>query len=237
LAGCVGALSRSSRLRELMQAKKPFIVIEGIDAAGSSTQTALLVDRLQRAGKTPLQLHFPQEDTKTGQLIYDKFLRTGKMGQLSRREQALLYIADFYSRADDIAAVLGGDSPYDMVVADRWATSTLAYQTMNLTGAKRTAMLDWLTWIMREGKPRLSWPDVVIFLDTPLAVAQKRLGKKKDFFEASLNKQRSIRTSYCRLADQYKWITVSSVDDEGDRTRQDISDEVWGIVRQLADDN
>lgn len=230
MAGCVGAFSGSCHTG-IMRPKNPFIVVEGIDAAGSSTQTALLVDRLQQAGKNPLQLHFPQEDTKTGQLIYEKFLRTGKMGQLSRREQALLYIADFYSRADDITAVLAGNSPYDMVVSDRWAMSTLAYQTMNLTGTKRTDMLDWLIWIMREGKPRLPWPDVVVFLDTPLAVAQKRLGKKKDFFEASLNKQRSIRTSYCRLADQYKWKTVSSVDGAGnDRTRQDISDEIWSIV-------
>lgn len=214
-----------------MATKRPFIVIEGIDAAGSSTQTDLLGKHLQQSGLQPLQLHFPQEDTKTGQLIYDKFLRTGQMGQLSRREQALLYVADFYSRADDIAAVVAHKTNYDVVLLDRWATSTLAYQTIGLSGQRRAAMLTWLKMLMLEGKPRLPWPDLIVLLDTPLATAQKRLGSKKDYFEASSARQRSIRQSYVRLAAEHKWITVTSIDAAGnERTKKDIAEEIWDIV-------
>ena len=88
-----------------------FIVIESIDAAGGSTQAKLLADRLQKTGYDVLSLHFPQEDAPTGQLIYEKFLRNKNKLKLTRREQALLYIQDFFSRAEDIREHLQKSSP------------------------------------------------------------------------------------------------------------------------------
>ncbi|MAF81282.1 dTMP kinase [bacterium] len=217
--------------------KKPFVIIEGIDAAGSSTQAQLLVKKLQSAGRKPLQLHFPQEDKKTGQLIYDKYLRTKKMGSLSRREQALLYIADFYSRTDDIAAVMNGkDSAHDFVISDRWCTSTFAYQTVGLAGKARAKMLDWLTELCWKGKPQLAKPDLVIFLDTPWVTARKRMPKKKDYFEADSRKQRGIRISYRRLAsDSKNWVVVNSRDANNvERSKNDLHQEIWDILQKRA---
>ena len=74
----------------------PFIVIETLDAGGSQTQTDRLARRLEKEGYQPHQYHFPQEDRATGRLIYDKFLLPKK--RFSKREQALLYIQDFFSK-------------------------------------------------------------------------------------------------------------------------------------------
>lgn len=217
-------------------ARNPFIVVEGIDAAGSSTQAALLAKRVKKEGLRPLELSFPQDDRKTGQLIYDKFLNTKKMGTLSRREQALLYIADFYSRTDDIQAVMAGkDAEHDIVVSDRWCTSTFAYQTMGLTGEQYRKMHAWLQHICFEGKPQLARPDAVIFLDTAVATAQSRLrGKKRDYFEASRKKQLAVRSSYLRLARSWPktWHVVDHDDATGAaRTKQALHAEIWDIVQ------
>jgi len=210
--------------------KLKFIVIEALDAGGSQTQTDYLVRHLKREGYQPLPLHFPQEDRATGRLIYDKFLLHKNQQPFSRREQALLYIQDFFSRSEDIAKVKASHDK-QIAVSDRYCTSTFAYQTINLSKSPRQKMLDWLDWLTYQSTPRLPKPDLVIFLDTPVEVSLRRLSnKKRDYFEtrAKLN---AIRNSYLKVADEQNWIVLNSVDEEGrERTRQDLHKEIWEIV-------
>jgi len=209
----------------------PFIVIEALDAGGSQTQTDLLANRLRKEKYKVLQLHFPQEDRATGRIIYDKFLLKKNEKPFSGREQALLYIQDFYSRVEDIQAVRESKGGKQAVVSDRYCTSTFAYQTIGLTGKKRIAMLEWLLWLCYEGKPSLPKPDLVLFLDTPVDVSLRRLAhKKKDYFETE-EKLKAIRDSYLALAKKQKWVLFDSVDDMGqERTREDLRDAIWQTV-------
>lgn len=213
----------------------PLIVIEALDAGGSQTQTDWLVRRLQQEGFVPLQLHFPQEDQATGRIIYDKFLLHNNQRPFSRREQALLYILDFFSRAEDIAAITTRPLDKKLVVSDRYYTSTVAYQTMGLTGKERTSMLEWLEWLCMEGTPRLPKPDLVVFLDTPVAVSLQRLReKKKDFFETK-EKLTAIRASYLRCAQRYGWHVLDSVDAQGqERSRAELHEAIWQVVAPLV---
>lgn len=213
-----------------MAAKRhPFIVVEALDAGGSQTQTNRLAERLGQAPYEVLQLHFPQEDRATGRLIYDKFLLSGRAATFSRREQALLYIQDFFARADEIAS--WRQRPGHVVVSDRFCTSTFAYQTIGLTGRARQAMIDWLTWLCFDGTPALPRPDVVVFIDTPVAVSLQRLrDKKRDFFETQ-QKLTAIRRSYLRTADEQGWHIVSGVDAKGvERTRDELAAQIWQLV-------
>lgn len=213
--------------------KPPFIVIEALDAGGSQTQTDLLAKRLKKEKYNVLKLHFPQEDRDTGRLVYGKFLHQKNKTPFSKREQALLYIQDFYSRNEDIAAVLKQKRGRHAVLSDRYCTSTLAYQTIGLTGKARQSMLDWLLWLCWEGQPALHRPDAVVFLDTPVEVSLKRLnGKKEDYFE---NKQKltAIRNSYLKLAQEHKWHVINSMDDSGnERTRPNLHREIWDLLEK-----
>lgn len=211
--------------------KTPFIVIEALDAGGSQTQTDRLAAHLKKVGKKVLQLHFPQEDRATGRLIYDKFLLYRNRKPFTAREQALLFIQDFFSRREDIAAALASQR---IVVSDRFCTSTMAYQTVGVRGAARRAIIDWITWLCFEGKPALPQPDLVLFLDTPVAVSLRRLaGKRKDFHE-NREKLTKFRDSYVALAREQKWIVIQSVDhDQGERTREDMHQEIWKHVKKL----
>ncbi|MDP3997579.1 MAG: dTMP kinase [Candidatus Curtissbacteria bacterium] len=213
--------------------KHPFIVIEALDAGGSQTQTDLLTSRLRREKINTLQLHFPHEDRATGRLIYDKFLHNHNRHNFSKREQALLYIQDFYSRNEDIIDHLkSGDQR--AVVSDRYCTSTYAYQTIGLAGRARKNMINWLNWLCYEKEPHLHRPDAVIFLDTPVETSLQRLSSKKnDYFE---NKQKltAIRNSYLKIAHEQKWHVLDSMNTNNqERTRADLHRAIWQLVAPL----
>lgn len=215
-----------------MPQKRPFIVIEALDAGGSQTQTNLLVKRLKDKNYYPLQLHFPHEDRATGIFIYEKFLNSHNQPQFSRREQALIYIQDFFSRYEDIQAALGG-SRKSVVVSDRFYTSTMAYQTAGLKGPERRKMLDWIEYLCFEREPKLPKPTRVIFLDTPPEISLHHLrGQLKNYHE-KLSKLEMFRESYLKLAREQKWKIINSMAGNKQRSIQDIHNEVWKQVMTL----
>ncbi len=207
--------------------KTPFVVIEALDAGGSQTQTDLLGARLEQEGYTVTKLHFPQEDRATGRLVYEKYLLYKNKYPFSRREQALIYIQDFFARADEMKTILAAPGK-NFILSDRFCTSTMAYQTVGLTGRARAAMMKWIVWLCYQGKPSLPKPDMILFIDTPVDVSLKRLkGKKLDYHE-NKEKLTAFRNSYLKVAKEQKWVTVNSLDKEGsERTREDIHEELW----------
>jgi dTMP kinase len=210
----------------------PFIVIEALDAGGSQTQTDLLGKKLEQEGYVVSQYHFPQEDKATGRLIYDKFLLYKNKFPFSKREQALLYISDFFSKSEELHGVVSAKEK-SVLLSDRFATSTVAYQTIGLTGEKRKAMIDWIMWLCFKGKPALPKPNIIVFLDTPVAVSLERLAKKKkDFFETK-EKLTAIRNSYLNIAKEQKWMIFDSIDEDGkQKTREALHEEIWERVQK-----
>lgn len=211
-----------------------FIVIESLDAAGGSTQVKLLTKRLKKAGCTPHQFHYPQEDAPTGRIIYDKFLLNKNKRPFSRREQALLYIQDFFAGSSTLHDLL--KKPKNVLVSDRYCTSTMAYQTIGLTGKARQNMIDWITWLCWEGTPALPKPDKVILLDLPVSISLQRLnerGNKKDYFE-NRQKQQAIRRSYLRLAKEQGWSVINCAEGEQQRSREDIQADIWRHIQNLV---
>lgn len=211
----------------------PFIILEALDAGGSQTQTDLLGKRFKKEGYKPHQYHFPQEDRATGRIIYDKFLLYKNKFPFSKREQALLYIQDFFSKQEEFMGWIDSKKKGHIVLSDRYATSTMAYQTIGLSLKERKQMLDWITWLCYKATPALPKPNLVLFLDTPVEISLKRLqGKKKDFFETK-EKLTSIRNSYLKLAKEQKWKIFQSVDKEGNqRTREELHEEIWAVVKK-----
>ncbi len=217
-----------------MMPKKPapFIVIEALDAGGSQTQTDLLYNRLKKNGLRVHQYHFPQEDTATGRLIYDKFLLHQNKQPFSRREQALLFIQDFFSKADEMHQIIAQGGKH-AIVSDRFCMSTMAYQTVGKSGKERKKMLDWITWLCWQGKPVLPRPDAIVFLDTPVAVSLERLkGKKLDYHE-NKEKLTTFRRSYMMLAKDQGWIVINSMDGKRQRTREEIHEEIVQRIGHL----
>ncbi len=213
--------------------KQPFIVLEALDAGGSQTQTDLLCARLKKEGYIPHQYHFPQEDRATGRMIYDKFLLYQNKEPFSRREQALLFIQDFFSKQEEFNDIITSGNKKDVLVSDRYATSTMAYQTIELKGDARKKMLNWITWLCFKGKPVLPKPDIILFLDTPVDISLLRLKNKKKDFHENRGKLTAFRNSYVQLAKEQKWAVFNSVDEQGNqRTREELHEEIWTAVQK-----
>ena len=141
-----------------------WITLEGGDGSGKTTQSNLLADWLEGAGRTVVRTREPG-GSEVGQLIRDIVLH--HRGDIAPRAEALLYAAD---RAHHVATVvrpaLGRG---EIVLQDRYLDSSVAYQ-----GAGRvldaTEIRDLSLWAA-EG----ALPDLTILLDLAPSEARARL--------------------------------------------------------------
>ena len=143
-----------------MNAHHPiFIALEGIDGAGSSTQAALLVDRLRSRG---IPAHLTAEPTASPASRAIREMLAGTE-MPDRRALALLFAADRVLHQQEIEAALARG---ETVVCCRYVLSSLAYQ-----GAEGgPGASDWISDINRLAH----WPDLTILLDLPVEVAAER---------------------------------------------------------------
>lgn len=151
-----------------------FVVFEGGDAVGKSTQVRALVDWLAGQG-VPVVQTFEPGDTAVGRTIRRAVLDPAT-GDLSPRTEALLYAAD---KAQHVAEVVRPAlAAGQVVVCDRYVDSMLAYQ-----GAGRVLAVDEVAlvarWATEDLRPHLT---VVLDLDPAEAVAGK---VDKDRLEAA----------------------------------------------------
>src|ERR671911_261127 len=128
-----------------------FVVLEGGDASGKSTQARLLADRLRSAGREVVETFEPGA-TEAGAAI--RALLLDGDGPVDPTAEALLLAAD---RAQEVADVIrpalarGAD-----VVSDRFVPSSLAYQGVGRgLGVERIEKLNrWATGGLEPHPPR-----------------------------------------------------------------------------------
>jgi dTMP kinase len=146
----------------------PFIVLEGIDGAGTTTQTGLLVAALRASG---LKAHGTREpsDGPIGNML--RQVLTGRIQMPETKhtprwaELALLFSAD---RLDHLSAeVLPRLARGECVVSDRYDHSTIAYQS---AFARDEGAIAWLRELNRFARR----PDITFVLDVSPAEARAR---------------------------------------------------------------
>ena len=190
-----------------------FIVLEGLDGAGKSTQIAKLRDMFRARGVESEYLHFPRFDAPVYGELIARFLRgdLGSVESVNPYLVALLYACD---RAAAAATIRGWLSDGKVVIVDRYVYSNIGYQCAKLPrGEARNMLKDWILHTEYEefAIPR---PDLSLFLDVPFAFTAKKLSETregddraylqggKDIHEASLDLQRSVREVYIDSAEQ-----------------------------------
>jgi dTMP kinase len=188
-----------------------FIVLEGLDGAGKSTQAALLSDYLTTQQHETKFMHFPRFDRPVFGELTAKFLR-GDFGEVMAVDPylvALLYAGNRYDAAQTIRTWI--DSGFS-VVLDRYVYSNIAYQCAKLDDpAAQRALRQWI-WNMEYDYFAIPQPDVTIFLDVPLQHVEKKLAEvrdgddrlylqgKKDIHESSIALQHQVRSIYLEQA-------------------------------------
>jgi dTMP kinase len=195
-----------------------FIVFEGGEASGKSTQSARLAKRLGA-------LHTREPGgTAIGAALRDLLLDVRTTG-LDPRAEALLMAAD---RAQHVAEVVRPALAAGRhVVSDRYVGSTLAYQGygrgLPAIGLRRISA--WATGDL--------WPDLVVLLDVPPEVAAERRPRAPDRMEAAGDDFHDrVARGYRALAAAYDhWVVV-----DGAGPADEVADRVWEtVVRRLPD--
>ncbi|MFL5538863.1 MAG: dTMP kinase [Longimicrobiaceae bacterium] len=179
-----------------------FIVLEGIDGAGTTTQLNRLREHFLARGERAFFTHEPS-DGPVGMLI--RLALQGRLAggryalhdpgdeahapsaEFDRTALALLFAAD---RADHVATQVKPNlAAGRIVVCDRYLLSTLAYQGQSCD----------VGWLLEINRPAVT-PDLTLFLDLPPSAAEERMRAsrwKKEMFETP-HEQESIRDAYLR---------------------------------------
>jgi len=138
-------------------AKGLFVVLEGIDGAGTTTQSRLLVEWLERRGAQAVRTAEPTHGP-IGTLIRDilqgrrAYTRAGQSVPVDEVTMALLFAAD---RSDHLqATILPALDAGHVAVSDRHYLSSVAYQSLGVEA-------DWV----QQLNSRFPRPDLTILLD------------------------------------------------------------------------
>jgi dTMP kinase len=186
------------------------IAFEGLDQSGKQTQAEWLVDALQRAGHAVRTVSFPDYTTTIGAEI-------GHALQGQRAYGAdvlqLLYIANRYEHAPRIRGWLSEGA---MVVADRYAASSVAY------GEAQGVDATWLTGVQQ----RLPPADLTVLLDITPETSLERKRAARDRFERDLPLLSRVRESYRRQAEASGWLGL-----DGSRPPEAVHADVVNAVR------
>ncbi|SCE85963.1 thymidylate kinase [Micromonospora chaiyaphumensis] len=172
-----------------------FVVFEGGEGAGKSTQLAALAERLRGQGRDVVVTREPGA-TGIGQRIRSLVLETADDEAPSPRAEALLYAAD---RAHHIATVVRPALVRGaVVISDRYVDSSLAYQ-----GAGRTLPVQEVSWLSSWATGGLK-PDLVVLLDVDPHTGRTRVDSRNqgaDRLEAeSIGFHERVRYAFLDLA-------------------------------------
>ncbi|OGB75375.1 dTMP kinase [candidate division Kazan bacterium RIFCSPHIGHO2_01_FULL_49_10] len=168
-----------------------FIVFEGIDGSGHTTQAKLLADYLAEHNASVWLTNEPTLFTEAGRNI-----KATLRGELPMPSDPLefqkLYVEDRRIHVEEIKQHLAGS---EWVICDRYVPSTVAYGSGS--GADYQTLL--------ELNQQFPVPDTTFFLDVNPTVAVERVkgrGEAREFFEYE-EKLSSIRQNYLRLMENY----------------------------------
>jgi dTMP kinase len=154
-------------MQKATKSNAPFIVIEGIDGAGTTTQAKRLVEALRLRNIRALETREPT-DGPVGMLLRQVLrgrLVSAAGTALSWQELGLLFAAD---RLDHAATELGPRRAQGTwLVCDRYDYSSIAYQSAT---AGDVAAIAWLRELNRHA-PR---PDLTLVVDVSPDVARAR---------------------------------------------------------------
>ncbi len=198
-----------------------FIVIEGIDGAGCETQARLVYEKV-RTGQCPVPTHlikYPDYQKNIGPLIKE-FLYQNK--NLSAEGQFLLYSLQFVLDREEIAK----RRKNQIVIADRYFTSALCYQT--LEGIKLKTALRFADDF------KIEKPDLVFYLNVRPEIAIKRKSgedKEKNRREKDFQFIKKTYQQYQKLIKNQVW--TGWIDIDGERGIDEIAKEIYNKILNL----
>lgn len=160
-----------------MPHNRKFIVIEGLDGSGKSTQIELLIAHFQARGIETRFIHFPRHNEGVFGKLIARFLR-GEFGEVKDVHPQLVALLFAEDRKEFAATLQGWLDAGHAVLCDRYVLSNIAFQCAKLTDpAEKAALRDWILdfEFMHNQIPR---PDFSLHLSVPFAFTERALSAR-----------------------------------------------------------
>lgn len=217
-----------------------FIVFEGIDGAGKSTQTKFLVQRLKKEGKRVITFDFPQYGKKSAGMV-EEYL-SGKYGFLKEvgpYQASIFYAVDRYDASFEIRKALTQGT---IIVSDRYIGSNVGHQGSKISSlSMRKKFFSWL-YDLEYNTFQASKPDKSFLLRVPPRVAQRlcknkerRKTKKTDIHEENLEHLQNAERSYLHAAKLFPedFTVIECMKGNTLLSRREIHEKIWKEVKKL----
>lgn len=206
-----------------MSAKGIFIVFEGIDGAGKTTQVDLLAQNLASLGR---EVSLSAEPTT---LATGKAIRRALSGEekKSECEMAAMFVLDRI--AHNINSEIGIRALTERgidVISDRYYYSSLAYQGT-------ATDYEWVK-VMNINSPEIRRPDLCIYLDLLPEQSLERISRGRESLEIyeNLEKLTAVRAKFLSVVEDLRRDGESIYVVNAARAAEDIAKEIFEIVKK-----
>lgn len=199
-----------------------FIVFEGGDGCGKSTQLELCRDWLKSNGIQCVSCSDPGT-TELGKRVRRILLEHDDFEIGNRAESLLFMVARAQLIEEVVAPALAQNQ---IVLCDRFVLSTVVYQ-----GYAGELSPDEIYSIGKIATND-TMPDLTLVFDLPVEIAQERLGPEKDRMESrGIDYFERVRSGFREEAEKHSNIKLI----DASRSAEEIHGEVKKIVRELLD--
>ncbi len=207
-----------------MQAGK-FIVFEGIDGAGKTTQLKKLEQYLQQQN---IAFYLTKEPTDgpIGSLIRNVL---NKRIQLDERTMAALFLADRLDHIQNpVNGMLQAQHAGKLVITDRYYLSSYAYHSAYVP----------MEWVISANSEcaKLMRPDVIFFLDISPEASLERIRRTRSFLDLYETKERltQVRINYYKAIDAVK-STENVIILDGTQSEDNLFQQIWHHVTKTLE--
>ncbi|OFX82334.1 MAG: dTMP kinase [Bacteroidetes bacterium GWF2_33_16] len=221
-----------------------FIVIEGLDGSGKSTQLKKLKAYLAENKILFQYLHFPRTDSRIYGELVAKFLR-GELGDINTVNPyliALIYAGD----RNDAKTIINNWLKDDyLVLVDRYVYSNIAFQCAKLNNqTERKKLSDWIK-DLEYSYYQIPKPVLNIFLNVPFEFTMQNLTNqrggsdrdylngKEDIHEKDFDFQRRVQDVYLHEAQKDSSLKIiHCIDEKGNMPSSEIVfDKIIDLLR------
>ena len=200
-----------------------FIVFEGIDGAGKTTQIELLEKQLQRQGRRVYRTAEPTESV-TGGLLRDAL--SGVSGRTACEMAALFTIDRIFHNVNPVNGIEKMLADGVDVICDRYYYSSMAYQ-----GSETDE-----EWVGRMNLdcPEIRRPDVCIFLDLTPEQSMERITRNRvtqEIYETAERLTR-VRNQFYRVFDRLQDTDRICIVNAA-RSIEEIHGDIFALIAEL----
>ncbi len=218
-----------------------FIVIDGTDGSGKTTQFNLLIDKLKAEGFDVEVADFPQYNTKSAGLV-EEYLggKYGNADEVTPYQSSIFYAVDRFDASYKIREWLKAGK---IVVANRYVSASMGHQGGKIENPlERKVFFNWL-YELEYKLFNIPKPDLSLILHVEAEIAQGLaknrhredwVGKTRDIHEENLDHLKKAEEVYLEIAKTFPDFKLIKCTRAGElMTREEIHQLVWIYTNQI----